>query len=121
MGENRQSETTAEVVLTDFDPDAEVKVVAAALYSASNLPDDQLLARADTTLRAGQNRATLQLRPPALAPGQFRWTFTLFADDQRRIAGRTVGFRVVNQAPPVYVDRQGRLNAGAGMAATWSF
>jgi thymidylate synthase ThyX len=35
-----------EVVLADFDPEGEVKVVAAALYSASGLPDDQLLARA---------------------------------------------------------------------------
>jgi len=35
-----------EVVLTDFDPDGEAKVVAAALYAASNLPDDELLARA---------------------------------------------------------------------------
>ena len=33
-----------EVTLTDFDPDGETKVVAAALYSASALPDDQLLA-----------------------------------------------------------------------------
>jgi thymidylate synthase ThyX len=32
-----------EVTLTDFDPDGEVKVVAAALYAASALPDDQLL------------------------------------------------------------------------------
>jgi thymidylate synthase ThyX len=32
-----------EVTLTDFDPDGEVKVVAAALYSVSALPDDQLL------------------------------------------------------------------------------
>jgi thymidylate synthase ThyX len=32
-----------EVTLTDFDPDGEVKVVAAALYSVSDLPDDQLL------------------------------------------------------------------------------
>jgi len=32
------------VTLTDFDPDGETKVVAAALYSASALPDDQLLA-----------------------------------------------------------------------------
>jgi thymidylate synthase ThyX len=32
-----------EVTLTDFDPDGEIKVVAAALYSVSNLPDDQLL------------------------------------------------------------------------------
>ncbi|HEV8473246.1 MAG TPA: FAD-dependent thymidylate synthase [Methylomirabilota bacterium] len=35
-----------EVTLTDFDPDGEVKVVAAALYAASALPDDQLLAAA---------------------------------------------------------------------------
>ena len=33
-----------EVTLTDFDPGGETKVVAAALYSASALPDDQLLA-----------------------------------------------------------------------------
>lgn len=32
-----------EVTLTDFDPEGEVKVVAAALYSVSRLPDAQLL------------------------------------------------------------------------------
>jgi hypothetical protein len=31
------------VTLTDFDPDGELKVVAAALYAVSSLPDDQLL------------------------------------------------------------------------------
>ncbi|TMK96310.1 MAG: FAD-dependent thymidylate synthase [Actinobacteria bacterium] len=36
-------EVRPEVVLTDFDPDGEVKVVAAALYAASSLADDQLL------------------------------------------------------------------------------
>jgi len=36
-------EPRSEVTLVDFDPDGEVKVVAAALYAASNLPDDQLL------------------------------------------------------------------------------
>ncbi len=35
-----------EVTLTDFDPDGEIKVVAAALYAVSDLPDDVLLARA---------------------------------------------------------------------------
>jgi len=39
-----EPEPRAEVTLTDFDPDGEVKVVAAALYAVSNLPDDQLLA-----------------------------------------------------------------------------
>ena len=36
------SEPRPEVTLTDFDPDGEVKVVAAALYAVSDLPDDQL-------------------------------------------------------------------------------
>jgi thymidylate synthase ThyX len=35
-----------EVTLTDWDPDGEVKVVAAALYAESDLPDDQLLSLA---------------------------------------------------------------------------
>ncbi|HET9489525.1 MAG TPA: FAD-dependent thymidylate synthase [Methylomirabilota bacterium] len=39
-------EPREEVTLSDFDPDGEVKVVAAALYAASRLPDDQLLALA---------------------------------------------------------------------------
>ncbi|HEX4347387.1 MAG TPA: FAD-dependent thymidylate synthase [Vicinamibacterales bacterium] len=34
----------AEVTLTEFDPDGEIKVVASALYAVSALPDDQLLA-----------------------------------------------------------------------------
>jgi thymidylate synthase ThyX len=38
-------EPRPEVVLTDWDPDGEVKVAAAALYAASELPDDQLVAR----------------------------------------------------------------------------
>lgn len=33
----------AEVTLSDFDPDGEIKVVAAALYTSTALPDDQLL------------------------------------------------------------------------------
>jgi thymidylate synthase ThyX len=37
------SEPRPEVTLTDFDPDGEIKVVAAALYAVSDLPDDQLL------------------------------------------------------------------------------
>jgi thymidylate synthase ThyX len=36
-------EPQPEVALTDFDPDGEVKVVAAALYAGSRLPDAQLL------------------------------------------------------------------------------
>ena len=38
-----EPEERPEVTLTDFDPDGEIKVVAAALYASSDLPDDQLL------------------------------------------------------------------------------
>jgi thymidylate synthase ThyX len=37
------AEPRPEVTLTDFDPDGEIKVVAAAMYAASSLPDDRLL------------------------------------------------------------------------------
>jgi thymidylate synthase ThyX len=43
-----ETEPRPEVVLTDFDPEGEVKVVAAALYAVSDLPDDVLLDRART-------------------------------------------------------------------------
>ncbi|MGH9331867.1 MAG: FAD-dependent thymidylate synthase, partial [Vicinamibacterales bacterium] len=39
-----EAEPRDEVTLTDFDPDGEVKVVAAALYASTDLPDDQLVA-----------------------------------------------------------------------------
>ncbi len=42
--DSEQAAPRDEVTLTDFDPDGESKVVAAALYSASALPDDQLQA-----------------------------------------------------------------------------
>jgi thymidylate synthase ThyX len=38
------AEDRPEVTLTDFDPDGEIKVAAAALYSSCSLPDDELLA-----------------------------------------------------------------------------
>jgi thymidylate synthase ThyX len=41
--EGIEPEPRPEVTLVDFDPDGEVKVVAAALYAAGELPDDQLL------------------------------------------------------------------------------
>jgi thymidylate synthase ThyX len=38
-----ERETRPEVQMTDYDPDGEVKVVAAVLFPGSDLPDDQLL------------------------------------------------------------------------------
>ena len=39
-------ESRDEVTLSDFDPDGEVKIVAAALYAVSDLPDDVLMSAA---------------------------------------------------------------------------
>ncbi|HJP66521.1 MAG TPA: FAD-dependent thymidylate synthase, partial [Actinomycetota bacterium] len=52
-------EPRPEVVLTEFDPDGEVKVVAAALYGVGDLPDDQLLATA-RRMSADQRAAVLR-------------------------------------------------------------
>jgi thymidylate synthase ThyX len=38
-----EAEHSAEVTLTDFDPDGEIKIVAAALYAVSDLSDRQLI------------------------------------------------------------------------------
>jgi thymidylate synthase ThyX len=57
--EGVEPEPRPEVTLTDFDPDGEVKVVAAALYAASDLPDDQLLAVA-RKLGAEERRQVLE-------------------------------------------------------------
>jgi thymidylate synthase ThyX len=63
LAERLLAEATAEgrpeVVLTDFDSDGEVKVVAAALYAASDLPDDQLL-RIARAMSADQRAAVLR-------------------------------------------------------------
>ena len=39
-----EPEPRPEVALTDFDPEGETRIVAAALYAVSDLPDDQLMA-----------------------------------------------------------------------------
>ena len=51
-------ESRDEVTLTDFDPEGEVKVVAAALYAVSSVPDDQLLAVA-RRMSEGERAAVL--------------------------------------------------------------
>jgi thymidylate synthase ThyX len=57
--EDADAEPRDEVTLTDFDPDGEIKIVAAALYSVSDLPDDQLLGRA-RRMSADERAAVLE-------------------------------------------------------------
>jgi thymidylate synthase ThyX len=49
-----EPENRPEVVLTDWDPDGELKVAAAALYAHSDLPDDQLLSVVGRMPEAGR-------------------------------------------------------------------
>ena len=44
-----EPEPREEVTLTEFDPDAEIKIAAAALYAVSDLPDDELVSVARRT------------------------------------------------------------------------
>jgi thymidylate synthase ThyX len=78
----------AEVTLTEFDPEGEVKVVASALYSVSDLPDDQLLTlarRMSADERAAVLRAYVGGRAnrrhrPGRAFERTRYRFDILAD-----------------------------------------
>ncbi len=79
---------SAEVTLTDFDPDGEAKVVASALYSISDLPDQQLAAvvrgmSADeraALLRAYVGARTNRRHKPGRAFERTSYRFDVLAD-----------------------------------------
>jgi thymidylate synthase ThyX len=78
----------AEVTLTDFDTDGELKVVAAALYAHSTLPDDSLLAAARAmspeartrVLRAYIGHRTNRRHKPGRAFERTGYRFDVLAD-----------------------------------------
>ena len=82
------ADTRDEVTLTDFDPDGETKVVAAALYAASALPDDQLqrIARSMSAddrarlLRAYNGNRTNRRHKPGRAFERTNYRFDVLAD-----------------------------------------
>ena len=82
------AEPRDEVTLTDFDPEGETKVVAAALYTASALPDDQLLAIArglspddrDAILRAYVGARANRRHKPGRAFERTSYRFDVLAD-----------------------------------------
>jgi len=79
---------SGEVALTEFDPEGETKVVASALYSASALPDDQLLAIARglsaddraALLRAYVGDRTNRRHKPGRAFERTSYRFDVLAD-----------------------------------------
>src|SRR5262245_115232 len=86
--EGVEPEPRDEVTLTDFDPEGETKVVAAALYAASDLPDDQLLERARkmtaeerlAVLRAYVGRRGNRRHKPGRAFERTSYRFDVLAD-----------------------------------------
>jgi thymidylate synthase ThyX len=82
------AELRGDVTLTDFDPDGEVKVVAAALYAASDVPDDQLQERArgmtqderDAVLTAYVGRRGNRRHRPGRAFERTSYRFDVLAD-----------------------------------------
>jgi thymidylate synthase ThyX len=86
--ESVAEEPRDEVTLTSFDPDGETKVVAAALYSASALPDDQLVAVAGrlsaderaAILRAYTGLRTNRRHKPGRAFERTSYRFDVLAD-----------------------------------------
>jgi len=83
-----EAEPRADVVLSDYDPDGELKVVAAALYSTCDLPDDQLerivremseQQRADV-LRAYVGTRANRRHKPGRAFERTRYRFDILAD-----------------------------------------
>jgi thymidylate synthase ThyX len=81
-------EPRPEVALVDFDPDGEIKVVAAALYASSDLPDDQLLDAARrmtaeqraTVLGAYVGRRTNRRHKPGRAFERTSYRFDVLCD-----------------------------------------
>jgi len=81
-------EPRGEVTLTEFDPEGEIKVVASALYAASSLPDDQLLAIARglsgderaAVLRAYVGTRVNRRHKPGRALERTRYRFDVLAD-----------------------------------------
>jgi thymidylate synthase ThyX len=84
----QEPESRPEVLLTDFDPDGERKVVAAALYAVSGLPDDQLLDAARSmspddrarVLRAYVGNRTNRRHKPGRAFERTTYRFDVLAD-----------------------------------------
>jgi thymidylate synthase ThyX len=85
---NARAEDRAEVTLTEFDPDGELKVVAAALYASSTLPDDQLVSIARrmspadraTVLRACVGARTNRRHRPGRAFERTSYRFDVLTD-----------------------------------------
>ena len=121
-----RAEPRAEVTLTDFDPDGEVKVVAACLYAATTLPDDALVARARrmsdaeraAVLRAYVGERGNRRHKPGRAFERTSYRFDVLTDygafrDLQRHRLLTIDWQPLT-AQHGYVEPEAVVEAGAG-------
>jgi thymidylate synthase ThyX len=108
-----EPEPRDEVTLIEFDPDGEDKVIAAVLYPATGLPDDQLLAAVRTMppedraaiLAASVGTRTNRRHKPGRAWERTRYRFDVICDFG--------AFRDLQRHRPLTIEWQ-RLGAGLG-------
>jgi thymidylate synthase ThyX len=121
-----RAEPRPEVALTDFDPDGEVKVVAACLYSSTTLPDDELVARARrmsdaeraAVLRAYVGERANRRHKPGRAFERTSYRFDVLTDygafrDLQRHRLLTIDWQPLT-ARHGYVQPEAIVEAGAG-------
>ena len=120
------AEPRPEVALTDFDPDGEVKVVAACLYSSTTLPDDELVARTRrmseaeraAVLRAYVGERANRRHKPGRAFERTSYRFDVLTDygafrDLQRHRLLTIDWQPLT-ARHGYVQPEAIIEAGAG-------
>lgn len=120
---------TDEVSLVDFDPEGELKVVAAALYADSNLSDSQLLEvarRMTTAQRAAVLQAYVGTRVnrrhrPGRAFERTSYRFDILGEygafrDLQRHRMMTLDWQVLS---PAHGYETPQAIAGAGLGAQW--
>ena len=116
------------MTLTDFDPDGEIKVVAAALYAGRDLPDDQLLAAARrmtadervAILRAYIGERSNRRHRPGRAFERTSYRFDILTDygafrDLQRHRLLTLEWQPLSHAPRLHRARRPR-----GRPACWT-
>jgi thymidylate synthase ThyX len=121
-----RAEPRPEVSLTDFDPDGEVKVVAACLYAATTLPDDALVTRARrmsdaeraAVLRAYVGDRANRRHKPGRAFERTSYRFDILTDygafrDLQRHRLLTIDWQPLT-AQHGYVEPEAVIEAGAG-------
>jgi thymidylate synthase ThyX len=121
-----RAEPRPEVALADFDPDGEVKVVAACLYASTSLPDDVLIARVRrmsdaeraAVLRAYVGERTNRRHKPGRAFERTSYRFDVLTDygafrDLQRHRLLTIDWQPLTTQHG-YVEPEAVVEAGAG-------